>query len=88
MTPTRLNEYMYAQQAAFYQFKVGEISVIALSDGTVPVDAEKLFQQEPGKVKELMNNAYLNNPVETSINTYLIKTGGKLILIDSEGRTR
>lgn len=83
MTTPHLNEHIYAHQAAFYQFKVGQISVIALSDGTVPLDAEKLFQQEPAKVKQLMDDAYLHNPVETSINTYLIKTGGKLILIDS-----
>lgn len=83
MISTLLQENIYAQQAAFYQFKVGQISVIALSDGTVPLDAEKLFQHEPDQVKQLMADAYLHNPVETSINTYLIKTGRKLILVDS-----
>lgn len=78
-----LNENSYAQQAAFYQFKVGQITVTALSDGTVPLDAEKLFAQETVKVKQLMAAAYLHNPVETSINTYLIKIADKLILIDS-----
>lgn len=73
----------YAQQGAYYQFKVGQVTVTALSDGTVPLDAAKLFNQDQVEVKKLMENAYLNNPVETSINAYLIKTGNKLILIDT-----
>jgi hypothetical protein len=45
------------------------MEVIALSDGTVPVDAEKLLHsdEEAGKVPQLLHAAYLHNPVEVSI---------------------
>src|ERR1700754_1194406 len=71
-------------QAAFYKFKVGEFEVIALLDGTVPLDAEKLFSENPAdKVHTLLQSAYLNNSVETSINAYLIIHGGHLVLVDA-----
>lgn len=73
----------YAQHAAYYPFKVGQITVTALSDGTVPIDAQKLFQAPAETITDLMRAAYINNPVETSINTYLIHIKDKLILIDA-----
>ena len=73
----------YPAQANFYRFRVGNIEVIALSDGTIPVDAHKLFPTaEPKTLDKLLREYYLSNPVETSINTYLIKSGSQLILVD------
>lgn len=74
----------FAQKGNYYKFKVGKMDVIALSDGTVPIDAFKLFgENDSNEVNELMKSAYLRNPVETSITTYLILSGKKRILIDT-----
>lgn len=69
-------------QAGYYRTMVGQIEVIALSDGTVPVDAHMLFGGNP-VVDTLLSNAYLKPIVETSINAYLINTGSKHILVDA-----
>lgn len=72
------------QQAGFYQVQIGEFKVIALSDGTVPVDATELIKNRPvTEIKKMLEEAYLENPSETSINCYLIIAGNKRILIDT-----
>lgn len=79
-----LNAKGIAKQSGSYQFKIGRYEVIALSDGTVPLDAKKLFQDnDPIKIDTLLKSAYVDNPVEASINAYLIIMGDKLVLIDA-----
>ncbi len=74
----------YPAQANFYRFQVGNVEVVALSDGTIPVDVHKLFPKtEPKTLNKIIQAYYLSNPVETSINTYLIKSGSQLILVDA-----
>lgn len=64
--------------------QVGDIQVTALSDGTVPLDMAKLLSNtQPGEVAKILSFNYLPTTVEESVNTYLIKTGGKLILVDA-----
>lgn len=71
-------------QSAHYAVKVGDMSVTALLDGTIPIDATKLFAgAAPEKITQLLDNSFLKNPVELSINAYLIQDGGKKILIDA-----
>ncbi|HAY3563987.1 TPA: MBL fold metallo-hydrolase [Elizabethkingia meningoseptica] len=78
-----INHFLFGQTAP-YQIKLGEIKVTALTDGTLPIDVEKLFDTgSPGKPTELANQAFLQNPVEVSINVYLIQYGNKNILVDS-----
>lgn len=77
-----------AQQQLFtggyYTVNVGAFKVTALLDGTVPVNANKLLTStEKGKIDQLLEQSYINNPVETSINAYLINTGNKIILVDT-----
>jgi hypothetical protein len=73
-----------AQQTGYYGLQVGEFEVVALSDGTVPVDATELIGNRSGKkIEELLKDSYLDNPTETSINCYLIRNDTKLILIDT-----
>jgi glyoxylase-like metal-dependent hydrolase (beta-lactamase superfamily II) len=84
LTTSVVNTSSFAQEAAYYRLKVGQIEVIALSDGTVPLDAEKLFHEnDTEKIKQLLGAAYVNNPTETSINAYLIHTADRLILVDA-----
>ena len=68
-----------AQQSYIYRFKIGHFEIIALSDGTVPLDVNRLFQDNDSvKIDTLLKSAYVTNPVETSINAYLIIMGNKL----------
>lgn len=69
-------------QAGYYRTMVGQVEVIALSDGTVPVDAHMLLGNS-ADIDSLLKNAYLKPMVETSINAYLINNGTRHILVDA-----
>lgn len=70
-------------QPNYFQYKVGNIEVVALSDGTVDVDGHKLFDSKlEGFVNQLLKGKNLSNPIVTSINCFLIKIDKKLILVD------
>ncbi|MDR0195828.1 MAG: MBL fold metallo-hydrolase [Myroides sp.] len=71
-------------QYSYYTIKVGDIKVTALSDGSVDIDVKQLFEPKDGNTAEqLVKKEYLQNPVEVSINTYLIQDGKKNILVDT-----
>lgn len=75
---------MRAQPSAAYQYRVGDFQITALSDGTVPQDLFKLLTgTNESEVGKLLHSSFLQNPVEASINAYLINTGSKLILVDT-----
>ena len=60
-------------QPGYYRMQVGDFEVTALSDGTIPQDLIKLLiNARPGEVNQLLELNYLKNPVETSVNAYLI----------------
>ena len=67
----------------FYRMMVGDFEVTALNDGTFDMPADKLLQQPPEATEKALGEQFLKVPVETSVNAYLINTGGKLVLIDS-----
>jgi hypothetical protein len=72
------------QGANHYRFKIGDITVTSLSDGTVPQDLHKLlFGTSAEKTDALLAQGYLANPVEASINVFLIDMGGKRVLVDT-----
>ena len=74
----------HAQQPGYYRLQVGDIQVTALSDGTVPLDLSKLLSNtQPGEVEKLLSLNFMPTTVESSVNAYLVKTGGKLILVDA-----
>lgn len=67
-----------------YKIKIGSTEVYSLLDGTVEVDAEKLFKNNtPGQPTQLLAAQFINNPVEISINVFLVKKDCKLILVDT-----
>ena len=71
-------------QAGYYHLKIGDYEVTALSDGTVPQDLHQLLKNtKPGEVDGLLKGDFQSNPVELSVNAYLIKNGDQLILIDA-----
>jgi glyoxylase-like metal-dependent hydrolase (beta-lactamase superfamily II) len=67
----------------YYRFMLGSFEVTALSDGTVDLPVEKLLSEKPAKTHAALASAHLVSPLETSVNTYLINTGSKLVLVDT-----
>jgi glyoxylase-like metal-dependent hydrolase (beta-lactamase superfamily II) len=83
--PTHAAAPMAKTQApGYYHMMLGDFEVTALSDGTVPLAVDTLLTNtSPAKVKKALDRWYLKEPVDTSVNGYLINTGTRLILIDT-----
>lgn len=72
------------QQAGYYRMMIGNFAVTALSDGTVALPVDKiLLNTTPDHVNKVLAHHYLSSPLMTSVNSYLIDTGDKQILIDA-----
>lgn len=71
-------------QAGYHRMQLGDIEVIALSDGTLPLPAISLLSNtKPGEVEKLLSDAYQTTSVDESINAFLVKANGRLILVDA-----
>jgi glyoxylase-like metal-dependent hydrolase (beta-lactamase superfamily II) len=76
------------QAPGYYRMMLGDFEVTALSDGTVALPVSKLLgNTTPDKVEKALTHSYLKDPVETSVNGYLVNTGSKLVLIDTGAGT-
>lgn len=74
----------YQAETGYYTFKLGTYEITVISDGTVPQDLHVLLKGAPQQtVDGLLNQVHLHNPVEASINVFLINTGKKFILVDT-----
>jgi glyoxylase-like metal-dependent hydrolase (beta-lactamase superfamily II) len=72
------------QAPGYYRMMLGDFEVTALSDGTFPMDADKILTNiKPQDLEAALAQAFLKEPVETSVNGFLINTGSKLVLIDT-----
>ena len=72
------------QAPGFYRMMLDDFEIVALSDGTVPLDLRKLMTNTtPVRVDQLLKRSFLADPVETSVNAYLVNTGTMLVLIDT-----
>jgi glyoxylase-like metal-dependent hydrolase (beta-lactamase superfamily II) len=76
-----------SQAPGFYRTMVGDFEVTVLSDGTVDLPMDKLLHEKPAKVQGALAKNFLKAPVETSVNTFLINTGSKLVLVDTGAGT-
>ena len=75
---------MVKASPGYYRMMLGDFEVTALSDGTVGLPVDKLLTNvTPAAVAKALAKAQLTNPVETSVNGYLVNTGAKLVLIDT-----
>ena len=68
----------------YYRMMLGDFEITALSDGTVNLPVRDLLTNiAPKAVDKALAKSYLKNPLETSVNGYLINTGEKLVLVDT-----
>lgn len=72
------------QQAGGYHVRVGDVRVTALSDGTIDIDLHKLLKgAAPEDIDKLLMKSFQRNPMETSINVFLLTLPGHQILVDT-----
>src|SRR5450755_2145720 len=72
------------QAPGFYRMMLGDFEVTALYDGSLPLAVDTLLTNtSPTRVKRALDRWYLKEPVDTSVNGYLINTGAKLVLVDA-----
>lgn len=71
-------------QSGYYQLKIGDVEVIALSDGTVPFERyDNLRNTKQADIDALLSAADARSPMEASMNAFLIHLGSRLILVDT-----
>jgi glyoxylase-like metal-dependent hydrolase (beta-lactamase superfamily II) len=76
------------QAPGYYRMMLGEIEITALSDGIFQMDTLKLLTNiTPKQLDAALARSYLKNPVDTSVNGFLVNTGSKLVLIDTGAGT-
>ncbi len=73
-----------AAAPGFHRVSIGAFEVTALSDGTVdlPID-QLLVNTTPEAVAEALAASFLELPLETSSNAFLVNTGAALVLVDA-----
>src|SRR5216684_4583311 len=76
-------------QPSFYRFKLGTIEITVVSDGTLAFPAETLWGDRAEDARSLLKSTFQPpSPVGLEINTILVNTGDKLVLIDAGLRRR
>jgi glyoxylase-like metal-dependent hydrolase (beta-lactamase superfamily II) len=71
-------------QPGFYRFKLGTIEITVISDGTLAFPAETLWGDRADDARGLLTSTFQpSSPVGLQINTILVNTGDKLVLIDA-----
>src|ERR1700731_18176 len=71
-------------QPGFYRFKLGTIEITVVSDGTLAFPAETLWGDRAEDARGLLTSTFQpSSPVGLQINTIVVNTGDKLVLIDA-----
>lgn len=72
------------QAPGYYRMMLGDFEVTALSDGTFPMNAARLLTHiTPEALEQDLRRSFLTDPIEESVNGFLINTGTHLVLIDT-----
>jgi len=72
----------------YYRMMLGNFEVTALLDGTIDLKlADLLTNTTPPRINTALARSFLKDPVETSVNVYLINTGDKLVMVDAGSGT-
>jgi glyoxylase-like metal-dependent hydrolase (beta-lactamase superfamily II) len=73
-----------AQAPGYYRMMLGDFEITVLSDGTAPFEVKKLLMNiTPVRIEQLLKRSFLSDPVEFSVNAFLVNTGTRLVLIDT-----
>jgi glyoxylase-like metal-dependent hydrolase (beta-lactamase superfamily II) len=73
-----------SQAPGYYRTMVGDFEVTSLSDGSMTFNVQELLTNiTPAQLDADLARAFLKEPVDFSINGFLVNTGTKLILIDT-----
>ncbi len=76
------------QAPGYYRMMLGDFEITALSDGTFPMEVGKLLTHiTPQQLETALGRSFLKDPVEASVNGFLINTGAKLVLVDTGAGT-
>ncbi len=76
------------QAPGYYRMMLGDFEVTALSDGTFQMKPSELLTQiTPQALEADLGRSFLTDPIEESVNGFLINTGTKLVLIDTGAGT-
>jgi glyoxylase-like metal-dependent hydrolase (beta-lactamase superfamily II) len=72
------------QAPGYYRMTLGDFEITAISDGVVALPFTKLLTNTtPQRVEQLLKRAFLQDPLPTSVNAYVVNTGSKLVMIDA-----
>ena len=72
------------QAAGFYRIKLGDYEITALSDGTVKLPMSKIYRNMDEKeIGTYLTDRFQSSSSDTSVNAFLVNTGGRLVLIDT-----
>jgi glyoxylase-like metal-dependent hydrolase (beta-lactamase superfamily II) len=72
------------QKVGTYAITIGDAQITALSDGSVPQDLHALLHGTTNdNTDALLNDGYLSNPIELSLNAFLLRIDGRIVLIDT-----
>lgn len=73
-----------AQVAAVHRLKIGTIEVTAIGDGHLQLGPELFAAATPDRLKALTEAAFLpEGAAATAVNTYVVNTGDRLVLVDT-----
>jgi glyoxylase-like metal-dependent hydrolase (beta-lactamase superfamily II) len=73
-----------SQAPGYYRMMLGDFEITALSDGTFPAKAHQVIPgMAPKDLEAALARSFLTDPIEESVNGFLINTGSKLVLIDT-----
>jgi glyoxylase-like metal-dependent hydrolase (beta-lactamase superfamily II) len=71
-----------------YRMTLGKFEITALSDGSSPVPMGNLLTNiTPAQYDAALRKAFLKDPIDTSVNAFLINTGSKFVLVDTGAGT-
>ncbi|MEO3990771.1 MBL fold metallo-hydrolase [Pseudocitrobacter cyperus] len=84
LAQTPVPQHVLAQQAGGYHIQVGSVRVTSFTDGSVAQDLHKLLRRTTvAKTDALLDDNFQANPVEASINAFLIELPGHRVLVDT-----
>lgn len=82
--PMQTSRQLEPQVPGVYRFNVGQFRVTALSDGTNALELHRVLRgATAAQIDALLHAGFASNPIEISINAYVVDTGSRVVMIDA-----